>query len=232
MIVYAILVLFFMFWPLLVGCFLLKNHEKLQRDDYQAKAFKVKYDALINDIRHKSFITLLYPTVFAVRRFNIVMVNILFTQDSPLSGVERTLYMEKILFLLLIQTLYLAYIHLARPHEDKVFNSLELINEYALCACAYTMLTFTGLYNSPIDSSDSEMEKIGTSTALLLVLFIFCINTFFMTKITIGKIVIKIKRCCKVKQANNKKLEKSNKKNKTKISKKHQLDDPNIFEAD
>ena len=53
-----------------------------------------------------------------------------------------------------------------------MFNKLELINEYAICAFAYIMLIFTGL-NRPISL---PQEQFGKISAFFIILFIFCVN--------------------------------------------------------
>ena len=34
---------------------------------------------------------------------------------------------------------------MVQPHDESVYNVLELINEYSLCAFGYTMLLFCGV---------------------------------------------------------------------------------------
>ena len=93
-----------------------------------------------------SFSSIVYYAVFSVRRFDLIIINQYLSQKSPLSGVERSLYLEKITLFLIVQTYYLSYIHTVKPHNDPNFNSLEFINEYALCGCGYTMILFTKFY--------------------------------------------------------------------------------------
>ena len=95
---------------------------------------------------------LTYNAVYAVRRLDIILMNIFFTAGSPLSGLERSWYMQKILCFLCIQIGYLSYIHTVKPHTENLFNSLEFVNEYALMALAYLMINFTTVvaYRDPI----------------------------------------------------------------------------------
>ena len=90
-----------------------------------------------------SFLALCYNAVFAVRRFDIILMNIYFTEGSPISGVERSQYLHKIICFLYIQMLYLSYIHCVHPHSESIYNKLEFVNEYCMVLLAYAMLNFT-----------------------------------------------------------------------------------------
>ena len=86
-----------------------------------------------------------YQAVFAVRRWDIIIANMLFTQSFPLLDLARHHYLEKVMCFLIVQTFYILYIHEVKPHDESAFNKLELINEYSLMAFGYTMLLFTGV---------------------------------------------------------------------------------------
>ena len=108
--------------------------------------FKTKFSTLYQGIKLDSFRALCYNSIFAVRRFNIILMNIYFTKGSPLSGLDRTYYLQKILCFLLIQSAYIIYVHSVRPHNDSIFNTLEFVNEYLMVALAYIMFNFTHLF--------------------------------------------------------------------------------------
>ena len=130
-------------WPLWVLAFMLRNSSRVDKPIFQSK-----FSALTQKLRLNSFQALSYNAVFAVRRFDLILINLILNEGSPISGLERTHYLEKIILFLWIQTLYLVYIHMAKPHEDPTFNRLEFINEYSLCAFGYSMLIFVkGLNN-------------------------------------------------------------------------------------
>ena len=88
---------------------------------------------------------LAYKGIFAIRRFDLILSNVMLTQDSPISGVERNQYFEKVVVFLVLQTFYIAYLHRVHPHDTVLFNRLELANEYAMFLFGYSMLIFTGL---------------------------------------------------------------------------------------
>lgn len=96
-IVYGVLIFFLMMWPLWTLYFLIRDRKKLGKP-----AHKAKFGSLYSGHRTKSFKALMYNAVFAVRRFDLVLINVYFTAGSPLSGVERSWYLQKILSFLVI----------------------------------------------------------------------------------------------------------------------------------
>ena len=168
--------------------FLLKNYKNLPDP-----VFKVKFNALTNGIQLDRFSSVIYNAVFSVRRFDLILVNLFFSQGSPLSGCERNFYMEKILLFIAIESCYLGYIHLARPHIEPIFNTLEFCNEYALCALAYIMLLFAGV-TWPLEE---KQENNGRSISLLLILFIFSLNFFINAKIIVRRVCLYCKSRCR-----------------------------------
>ena len=205
LVLYSILCLGFFVWPLWTLFFLFRNTERLDK-----KSFKTKYGKLFDGTRVRSNEALAYNAVFAVRRFDIILVNLVLNNGSPLSGITRTFYFEKIVLFLVIQTAYLGYIHLVRPHQEPLFNRLEFINEYSLCLLAYCMLFFTGggtgAYNE---------FMIGRSIALLLILFLFIVNIGTMLMIMFGKVKRKVKSSPKCACLHKKHEVKESKKNRT-----------------
>ena len=136
--VYAAFIFMLMAWPLWTEYFLFKNRDRLEDT-----AFRTKYNSLYAGIKSHSGSALCYNAVFAVRRLDLILMNIYFTAGSPLSGIDRTMYLQKIICFLFLQTVYLSYIHVTKPHTESVFNTLEIINEYGLVALAYIMLNYT-----------------------------------------------------------------------------------------
>ena len=86
------------FWPLWTLRILLKNHHMLDES-----AFKQKYGALYDGIRIGSVQPVTYIAVFSVRRFDLILVNLYFSLDSPLSGFTEMHYtVHKVFCLILI----------------------------------------------------------------------------------------------------------------------------------
>lgn len=139
----------------------------------------------------KKLTALTYNAVFAVRRFDIILMNIFFTAGSPLSDFSRSWYLQKILCFLCIQIGYLSYIHSVRPHTESLFNILEFVNEYALMALAYLMINFTTIvtYRDPIthevvpknESFDAKVEY----GAIGIIAFIVGVNFSVMIRISV-----------------------------------------------
>ena len=103
---YSCIVGFFFCWPLWIFWFLLKNHENLAD-----KKFNERFRTLYNGIKLSSTAALAYKAIFAVRRFDIILDNLVFTTDSPMLGLQTNHYLEKVLIFLLLQTCYLIYVH-------------------------------------------------------------------------------------------------------------------------
>lgn len=194
-IAYGFLVVLLMVWPLWTLYFMIGNRKKLGKPKHLKK-----FGSLYAGIKTKSLKALAYNAVFAVRRFDLVLVNVFFTAGSPLSGIERSWYLQKILCFLIIQIMYLSYIHVTKPHEEGLFNVLEFVNEYALMAMAYLMINFTNIValrdvktNELIPSS----ERLNTTVEQLAILVIICIvviNFGIMVRLSVQKIILSCKR--------------------------------------
>jgi len=95
LILYAAAVGFFFSWPIWIFWFLLKNFDALGDED-----FFEKFKSLYNGINITSTAALAYKAIFAVRRFDIILDNLVFTTGSPITGVERNHYFEKVILFL------------------------------------------------------------------------------------------------------------------------------------
>ena len=96
-IAYCMINLFFLLWPIWTVLFLFKNYPNLEDRD-----FNRRYHVLYDDLRSKSFGALAYQSVFAIRRWDIILVNHLLTKDSPLYHFERSHYYEKVVIYLVV----------------------------------------------------------------------------------------------------------------------------------
>ena len=103
-----------------------------------------KFSAMYAGIR-SDFTSLCYNAVWSVRRFDIILMNQLFTAGNPVTGFDRNFYLHKILCFILIQIGYVIYIYDAHPHTESIFNRLEFVNEFLLILLGYIMLSFTNL---------------------------------------------------------------------------------------
>ena len=107
--------------------------------------FKKKFSTLYDGMYTNGKLTLLYNTIFCMRRFFIVVINVALNSGFPLTNFERNQFLFKIVLFLLLQSLYVIYILDVMPHTLKLFNNLELVNEILLMIMAYMSLSFSGL---------------------------------------------------------------------------------------
>ena len=169
----------------------------MKQDKLEEEFFKLKFETLYQGIKTGSFRSLCYYGVFAVRRFNIVLINLYFTKDSPMSGVDRSNYLFKIIGFIAIQTGYMFFIHTVLPHNDSIYNMLEIVNEYSMILLAYLSLNFVNmvqLWNqetkAPMKQSielNSYIEYVGIGIVLLTI----CLNFTVMIRLSIGKLIAK-----------------------------------------
>ena len=110
---------------------------------------------MYNGIKISSTAAISYKAIFAVRRFDIILDNMVLAQDAPLFNLERDHNLEKVIVFILLQTCYVLYVKFVMPHDEKAFNVLELLNEYLLLVLGYTMLIFTGVGVVSYDTSDA-----------------------------------------------------------------------------
>ena len=139
---YTACVLMLLFWPFETIKILFKHKDDLEEGD-----FKRKYHTLYDGIKTDSMQSLLYYAIFATRRFDLVLISIVLAKDSPLNNLERSHYDKKIFLFLYLQILYLAYVHTVWPHSDRLFNYLEVFNEYVLTLLGYFMIMFCSSRN-------------------------------------------------------------------------------------
>ena len=129
-----------------------------------------------------------------------MLINLYFTKNSPLSDLERSFYLFKVLSFIFIQTGYLLYIHTVHPHNDSVFNLLEFVNEYCMIALAYLMLKFVNLvqiwdYETHAPKQDSPKLNTGVEyTAIAIILLMALLNFLVMIRLSIGKVILKLKQ--------------------------------------
>lgn len=157
--------------------------------------FKKKHETIYQGINTGSKEALLYYSIFSIKRFYIVLINVAFSSREV---GEKNNYLLKIILFLVLQSIYLLYIFDTRPHTTRIFNRLEFFNEGMLMLLAYVMLIFSGL--TPID--DMLMNKPCYITAewlgIGMSLFICAINFYVMGKMTVDKMKAK---CAQKKQA-------------------------------
>ena len=167
-------------WPVFIIFFLERHYSELEEP-----SFKKKHETIYQGIKTYSKEALIYYGVFSIRRFYIVLINVTF---SSLEVGQRNENLFKIVFFLILQSVYILYIFEARPHNMRIYNRLEFLNEGMLMLLAYVMLIFSGM--TPIEDLVANKpcynfaEWLGIGIALLI-----CIMNFFvMGKMTVDKI--------------------------------------------
>ena len=103
--------------------------------------------------------SLCYNAVWCLRRFDIILMNQLFTAGNPITGFDRNFYLHKIMCFILIQIGYIIYIERARPHSEGIFNKLEFVNEFLLLFLGYMMISFTNLIVAADQVTGKPMPK-------------------------------------------------------------------------
>ena len=87
----------------------------------------------------------MYNSVFCVRRFLFVLINVVFSPGFPLVNFEYNHYLFKNLCFILVQTIYVGYVWDTRPHTNNIFNKLEIFNEAMIVLMCYIMVAYTGI---------------------------------------------------------------------------------------
>ena len=97
LVTYTFLVIFFFCWPALIMIFLLQKFEQLDTPEC-----KEKFAPLYLGINVKSPEALSYKSIFAIRRYNIICINIIFTVNSPVLGENRNLFLVKVILFMIV----------------------------------------------------------------------------------------------------------------------------------
>ena len=91
--------------------------------------------------------------------------------------------------------------HKVHPHNDKIFNALEFVNEYIMIALTYIMLYFTNLVTiqdasnlSSFVPKDEEFSHWIQLTAIGLILLMSLINFLVMIKLSVAKLILACKK--------------------------------------
>ena len=120
---YLVLIALLILWPLWTIKFLFSNQDKLKDPN-----FRRKHHSLYDGIKTHTLLALLFQAVFTVIRFDLVLMNLVLSADSPFTKAKESIYLLKIFCLMGIVILYLCYIHISWPHDEPVYNVLEFFN--------------------------------------------------------------------------------------------------------
>ena len=152
---------------------------------------------MYDGIKTHTLLALLFQAVFTVIRFDLVLMNLVLSADSPFTGAKQSIYLLKIFCLMGIVILYLCYIHISWPHDEPVYNVLEFFNQYMLLLLAYLMLFFTEIF--PVMPTYSANQIIGR-LSICIVFAVVVVNFGFMMKLSIWKVYLRLIKCKKQKE--------------------------------
>ena len=136
----ALVILFLLVYPVAQMYFLIKYQDRLEE-----KQVRQRFSTLFDGMKTNSKMAMLYNSVFGMRRFYIVFINVTLSPNCPWSNFEQHRYLYKILSFMFIQSVYIIYIIETRPHILMKDNILELWNEGALMLLGYVSLAFSGI---------------------------------------------------------------------------------------
>lgn len=157
-------IIFFLAYPVFIMFFLFKNQDTLDTEQMKKK-FSTAYEGINTESKY----ALLYGTVFSVRRFLFVMINISFDAECPWTNFGQSVYLFKIIFFIVVQSVYLMYIVTARPHDKDLFNLLEYVNEGCLIVLAYIMIAFSGVVGGQTAGNElAELLAFGMTILIVV----------------------------------------------------------------
>ena len=152
-------------WPLFLTIFLYIKKKKLNDPK-----FKRKFISMYNGIKQKKFRTLMYTSVFCLRRLLLVCALLVFKGKG----------IWVILAFMAIQTLYFWYMTRIVPHEEAIHNGLEYFNELCVILIQYMMIFFisgSGL--------DPELQWDFGIAVISIVGVVFGVNVIALIFLTI-----------------------------------------------
>ena len=130
-------------WPIFLASFLLINRKNLEKE-----TFKQKFDSMFLRIKSDRYLSygsvcvlvlrktecFLYNVVFVARRMAFVACSLNQLSQNP---------MELLYCLIMVQTWYIIYILVSKPHIDILHNYLDIANEIIVVLLLYTLIGYT-----------------------------------------------------------------------------------------
>ena len=166
-------------FPIFIIAFMIIKKKVLSKPEVAQK-----WDTLYQGINIDQLSCLFYNAIFCIRRFNIVVVNMIFSPGLPLTNFDRHQYLYKNFAIIFIQTVYVIYIASTRPHSESIFNLLELFNEGMIILMCYIMICYTGIGDSKLILEDTLPVIISLTITALIVMANFGV----LIRMTVKKI--------------------------------------------
>ena len=144
---------------------MLKNQGRLHEPK-----FAQRWDTLYQGIHQNYKGALFYNAIFCLRRFYLVLINMIFSPGFPITNFEQHQYLMKQFAFIIVQTLYIIYIFDTKPHTSDVFNKLEFFNEGMIIFMCYVMIVYCGVgYYKDILKSDVPVYFSVGITGLIVI---------------------------------------------------------------
>ena len=152
----------------------------------QTKDFKDnKYSAIYEEQRKESMMSLMYHTIFLLRRL-IFGMTIAFLIDYMFA---------QLMIMILMSFLINTYTGYYRPFKDDFINTLEVFNESTILACLFCCLAFTDYV-----SDETVKQQMGLVVIGIVILNV-TLNLIYMMKVSLSKILKKCKERLRNKKA-------------------------------
>lgn len=132
----------------------------------------------------------MYNSVFSVRRFDIVLLNVIFSPGSPVFNIEHNHFLLKNFGFLFIQTIYVMYVWNTKPHTRNIFNKLEFVNEGVIVLMCYMMICFSGI--GPTEYILNS--KVALFISIGMTVFVVAANFFVMFRLSYETVSMKCKK--------------------------------------
>ena len=173
---------FLVCYPVLVMIGLLRNKHRVDE-----KKFNRAFNQLWSGINTNSSQALLYESIFCIRRFYIVLINVTLSPTALLNDFEQHQYLAKIFVFLLVQAAYILYVYDTMPHTSNRYNKLEFFNEGLLMLLAYLMIAYCGIM------ATGDSVRLAYFGSLAIVMLVTGANLYVLARLTFDKIALKIK---------------------------------------
>jgi len=157
-------------WPIFVAIWMEKHKDELLDADLKHK-FGTLYQGTKIDERSER----LYTVAFSVRRMLLVLSVVCFPTHMFL----------RVQCFLWLQSFYIIYVGWVQPHEEALYNFLEIFNESLLLVLGYHLFIFT-----PFVGDVSAQYTMGWSSIAIIVLIIGT-NAYLMGKFSYQKLRMK-----------------------------------------
>ena len=162
-------------WPVLIASLLTTYRNRLDDEPFKRRFESLylgnKTNNYLENLRTDRKICYLYTFFFCIRRLALVL---------SIYWMKEERYMQCIYALIAIQSCYILYMAMAKPHIEDHFNYLELFNETFVLLILYTMISFNPSTIIPL--VDSYHQWIIGFVVMGLIGAVFFVNLSMMMR--------------------------------------------------